>query len=981
MSRTFLLILTCAGLLNDLYYESMNSRKCAIHSADAATCDWIWNTNFVDWVRVSEPESNAFWICGKPGSGKSTLMKYLSNCRELKSELPEADWTVVNFYFDFRLKEQVGNTLEGLQRSLLIQIIEQTPNLPPSIHAVAKSCDASMTTFNELFEKVFAAPTLHLFITVDGLDEYSGNMRLLMEFLLSVSRRKNVKLCLASRPNATIKLFLGSHSLQMSDHNSEGIRKYIDTAIEPFVEALSEVRLEDIRFDVEQRAEGVFLWVYFAVEEILQACSAGDTAEEIQTRLNNIPDALDALYQRMLDSIPEKRAVEAAIIYALVDSAEVPLNVTLLHSIMTFLSSECCSECQIATVDNEQVFERRLQASMGGFLHLQKEESIPYEPVYARKMRLAEHGTAITYVRIMHKTVTSYMSRSAWVQKQLPLSFTNWFPDYICERLAAKALVAGDTRAGSHLEHILASMHGTFSSLKDFRLLIEQITGDDVLARWTPLIHFSIVYIFSRCLDVIFRGENTQLTNALEVMLRTRLATLHFAMSFVHYEDYIRPSNKYLDPEVGDLMLAAAHCHYTYVTAHEDRIKSLQDYQQDGILVQLTSISDLYGGPCLMGLYHDKTKHITDVDVRGIVKLVLSHQRVITSFHVALCLLMGTLETSFIADKLLLKSDEFARLTIWMPSWNAFLWDALKSRNLLFIWAYGATFSWAEDSHPEAQLHMLLSLGCNIDYQNKAGMNVVHYLVTTHLFGHVIGLDSPGIWFLDIPFWDRADEDYSSVLHVVEKLYLVEEHGASFTTIGKYGTPLQAFTRSRGLLLQDLQGKLLRRRTNNGYLAKVMIILDELGFLLKHKEAKGHLPRPMVQEYDLQHYRCWPRKWCNVCSGGSTVVYNEEHLENPEDHECLGEVDSTDEDESSNESSSRVEEEEEDQEFSDDKIVDSRSGTITTFPTSQSQEADSSDEGTGDSKIDQVKKLKRQASISLSLSGTSKKQKKSSTDW
>lgn len=71
-------------ILDFLRFSTMDDRHIAIRQAHAQTFRWIFETSpsdgprsptkFVEWLRSSD---SLYWVSGKPGSGKSTLMKYL----------------------------------------------------------------------------------------------------------------------------------------------------------------------------------------------------------------------------------------------------------------------------------------------------------------------------------------------------------------------------------------------------------------------------------------------------------------------------------------------------------------------------------------------------------------------------------------------------------------------------------------------------------------------------------------------------------------------------------------------------------------------------------------------------------------------------------------------------------------------------------------------------------------------------------------
>lgn len=74
------------NLLESLKYEYMEARRSAVARSHAQTFDWIFeeaeklreskgiSLEFAEWLRTG---NGIFWVSGKAGSGKSTLMKYL----------------------------------------------------------------------------------------------------------------------------------------------------------------------------------------------------------------------------------------------------------------------------------------------------------------------------------------------------------------------------------------------------------------------------------------------------------------------------------------------------------------------------------------------------------------------------------------------------------------------------------------------------------------------------------------------------------------------------------------------------------------------------------------------------------------------------------------------------------------------------------------------------------------------------------------
>jgi len=68
------------AFLSSLADRDIKSRQAMVEDAGGGTLDWVWNSGLSSWL---ESGSGIFWIEGKPGSGKSTLMKYIVGRNEV----------------------------------------------------------------------------------------------------------------------------------------------------------------------------------------------------------------------------------------------------------------------------------------------------------------------------------------------------------------------------------------------------------------------------------------------------------------------------------------------------------------------------------------------------------------------------------------------------------------------------------------------------------------------------------------------------------------------------------------------------------------------------------------------------------------------------------------------------------------------------------------------------------------------------------
>jgi hypothetical protein len=127
-------------ILQSLRFPLMVDREEEIHQAERATFEWIYRDprsedmpwdNFAEWLQHGD---NLYWITGKPGSGKSTLMKYLfCNIRSIDHlrRWSNGEELVVAGFFLWNSGGDLQKTQNGLLRSLLHQCLARHRELIP----------------------------------------------------------------------------------------------------------------------------------------------------------------------------------------------------------------------------------------------------------------------------------------------------------------------------------------------------------------------------------------------------------------------------------------------------------------------------------------------------------------------------------------------------------------------------------------------------------------------------------------------------------------------------------------------------------------------------------------------------------------------------------------------------------------------------------------------------------------------------------
>lgn len=333
-------------VLMQLHFESMHDRFETVQDAHAKTFSWMLdppilqssrNTtirrqpNFSEWLTSSE--SSLYWISGNPGSGKSTLMKYLHKdvrtLAGLKAWSGHSTLVVAEFYFWNASKHLLPKSQEGLLRSILYQILQQCPELiqrtfpqqfPSSDLLIedVKSAFASssflsirelLAAFERLTQAIATDPAIKVkfCFLIDGLDEFDGNPQHIVRFLRMFRESRDIKLCVSSRPWNEFEVPFGLQNtwkLYVHEWTRNDISTYVKDHFEEHPHFLS-LKATDARYllfieDIVNSAQGVFLWVRLVVQSLLDGLTNMDRIEDLEQRFAALPTDLDEYFEKML---------------------------------------------------------------------------------------------------------------------------------------------------------------------------------------------------------------------------------------------------------------------------------------------------------------------------------------------------------------------------------------------------------------------------------------------------------------------------------------------------------------------------------------------------------------------------------------------------------------------------------------------------------------------------------------------------------
>ncbi|KAK4223322.1 hypothetical protein QBC38DRAFT_52999 [Podospora fimiseda] len=294
-------------ILLSLAYESMVSRQEAISPVFKMTFDWIFSpptdhreapwSDFSVWLR--EDSDQIYWIIGKPGAGKLTLMKFVVQHNALASNL--AIWAkglpvVTASYYLWMAGIHLEHSQEGLTRSLLFQCLKQRPSLLPRV------CKKQYALIQALGIDACVPPPWKLSELLHCLKELSSSA---VGTLSELNNTAGVKICVSSRPlNLFRDAFWSNPSLKIRELTRGDIEGYTRGRLESTVSfrELSQISSDEayglVRAAVS-KAYGVFLWVKVVVGMLLQRLDAGAEILTLFAIIDSLPEDLEQLSENI----------------------------------------------------------------------------------------------------------------------------------------------------------------------------------------------------------------------------------------------------------------------------------------------------------------------------------------------------------------------------------------------------------------------------------------------------------------------------------------------------------------------------------------------------------------------------------------------------------------------------------------------------------------------------------------------------------
>ena len=344
-----------------------------VQPAHANTYNWLFDDylGFRKWLEGSTLKP-IYWISGKPRSGKSTLMKFAMTHYRTQKYLKTCNShpCLVTGYFFHDRGSKIQKSIEGFLIEILYHVLRLSRELFPLVEPIYQGMSEEITSHDKqqkwkiqklrqalvaIFSR--AKSPLNCCLFVDALDEHEGNHRELISVLMQLAKLpcKNtalqLRLCLAGRSENVFKDAFGmSHGFALLDYTTADIRHYAEDRLQreryDSADEQSNKDSDKLIDEILRKADGVFLWVRLVIDEMVEGLCEGDTFEELEASLSEIPDELSNLYARALrrtsrisSTARAKQKVESYFMFRIVNDAIEPVPLRHLTKAAHFLST------------------------------------------------------------------------------------------------------------------------------------------------------------------------------------------------------------------------------------------------------------------------------------------------------------------------------------------------------------------------------------------------------------------------------------------------------------------------------------------------------------------------------------------------------------------------------------------------------------------------------------------------------------------
>ena len=317
------------------------------------TCKWVLDHDkFIRWR--DSPASGALWISADPGCGKSVLSRALVDEGLVQSCLPEAQPSIVCYFF-FKDDDASRKTSEAALRGLLYQIFRARRSLINHMTArYDQNKGPPSTSMAELWGilesvagDVSAGPIVCILDALDECGETSRGELIdhITEFIASDrGQTAQLKFIMTSRPYPEIEWEFRCNLDDLDIINVRGdedsyrtINSEVNLFIETQVPKLfrrfrhrpSDSVQKRVIAELQGRDNRTYLWVSLVLNDLVRTRLSQE--DEILDFINHVPRNLDTTYGKLVGRILPQHERAARSLFHIILAATTPLHIRQLY--------------------------------------------------------------------------------------------------------------------------------------------------------------------------------------------------------------------------------------------------------------------------------------------------------------------------------------------------------------------------------------------------------------------------------------------------------------------------------------------------------------------------------------------------------------------------------------------------------------------------------------------------------------------------
>ena len=275
------------------------------------SCDWMMRNTAIQFWLTDLSDSHMVWYNAPPASGKSVMSSYIINYLQSSGRN-------CLFYF-FNYGDQMRRSISAMLKSFAYQLSSVLPEYGQALLAnLSEDLRLDKSDYRLLWQRLFESHLFPrtfkrpLFWVIDGLDESESPETIigLLEEMLCASQMTFKVLITSRRSEPLVLRFKKLQRLlkvdvldgELESQNTEDIKLLIDREL-PLLYGSAELK-DKLRQEILDRARGNFLWVSLVLEE-LHSCQ---TEREIRSTLDQIPEGMAKMYERMESAVTQSSA-------------------------------------------------------------------------------------------------------------------------------------------------------------------------------------------------------------------------------------------------------------------------------------------------------------------------------------------------------------------------------------------------------------------------------------------------------------------------------------------------------------------------------------------------------------------------------------------------------------------------------------------------------------------------------------------------